>query len=100
MSLQCSLKYKRQFYFLFSLCIQYFLTSYCHKDVNNNFLKLATEENVKHNEVTEYIYGYPHIIKVDNSFAVNSHGKIKIVNGKVVFSDANGNKIPLSILDY
>ena len=62
-------------------------------------LKLATEQNVEQNEITENIYGYPHVIKVDGNAAVGNYGKIEVVDGRVVFYDANGNEVPPSILD-
>ena len=48
----------------------------------------------------EVIYGYNHVIVVDGDTVLGSHGKIEIVDGKFIFYDANGNKVPLSILDY
>ena len=62
-------------------------------------LKLATEQNVERNEITENIYGYPHVIKVDGNAIVGNYGKIEAVDGRVVFYDANGNEVPPSILD-
>ena len=37
---------------------------------------------------------------VDGDTILGSHGKIEIVDGKVIHYDANGNRVPLSILDY
>ena len=62
-------------------------------------LKLATDENVTRGDMLEVIYGYPHVVTVDGK-VIGNHGKIEIVDGKFIFYDADGNRIPLSILDY
>ena len=48
----------------------------------------------------EIICDYSHVITVDGDTVLGSHGKIEIVDGKVIHYDANGNRVPLSILDY
>ena len=62
-------------------------------------LKFATDENIERDEVFENIYGYPHVITVDGK-VIGNHGKIKIVDGKFIFYDADGNRVPIPILDY
>ena len=62
-------------------------------------LKLATDENIKRDEVFENIYGYPHVVTVDG-MVIGNRGKLELVDGKAMFYDADGNRIPLSILNY
>ena len=70
------------------------------EDYHYTELKLATEENVKRGDMLEIIYGYEHVIVVDGNTVLSSHGKIEMVDGKFIFYDANGKRVPLSILDY
>ena len=70
------------------------------EDYHYTELKLATDENVARGDMIEIIYGYEHVIAVDGNTVLGGHGKIEIVDGKVIHRDANGNRVPLSILDY
>ncbi|MBO5938615.1 MAG: hypothetical protein J6Q82_03855 [Clostridia bacterium] len=70
------------------------------EDYHYTELKLATEENVERGDMLEVIYGYDHVIVVDGDTVLGGNGKIEIVDGKVIHYDANGNRVPLSILDY
>ena len=70
------------------------------EDYHYTELKLATDENVERDDMIEIIYGHPHVIVVDGDTVLGSHGKIELVDGKVIHYDANGNRVPLSILDY
>ena len=63
-------------------------------------LKLATDENVARGDMLEVIYGYNHVIVVDGDTVLGGNGKIEIVDGKFIFYDANGKRVPIPILDY
>ena len=70
------------------------------EDYHYTELKLATDENVAHGDKLEDIYGHPHVIVVDGKIVLSNHGKIDMVDGKFIFYDANGNRVPISVLDY
>ena len=70
------------------------------EDYHYTELKLATEENVERDDMIEIIYGHPHVIVVDGDIVLGSHGKIEIFDDKFIYYDANGNRVPISVLDY
>ena len=70
------------------------------EDYHYTELKLATEENVERDDMIEIIYGHPHVIVVDGDTVLGSHGKIEIYDDKFIYYDANGNRVPISVLDY
>ena len=70
------------------------------EDYHYTELKLATDENVARGDKLEDIYGHPHVIVVDDKIILSNHGKIEMTDGKFIFYDANGNRVPISILDY
>jgi hypothetical protein len=70
------------------------------EDYHYTELKLATEENVERGDMLEVIYGYDHVITVDGDTVLGGNGKIEIVDGKFIFYDANGKRVPIPILDY
>ena len=37
---------------------------------------------------------------VDGDTVLGSHGKIEIYDDKFIYYDANGNRVPISVLDY
>ena len=70
------------------------------EDYHYTELKLATEENVERDDMIEIIYGHPHVIVVDGKIVLSNHGKIEIYDDKFIYYDANGNRVPISVLDY
>ena len=70
------------------------------EDYHYTELKLATDENIARGDMLEVIYGYDHVITVDGDTVLGGNGKIEIVDGKFIFYDANGKRVPIPILDY
>ena len=70
------------------------------EDYHYTELKLATEENVERGDMLEVIYGYDHVITVDGDTVLGGHGRIEIYDDKFIYYDVNGNRVPISVLDY